>query len=264
MSIVTLIWMARKVPDRLAMKQAPSSSQTLGTTFRAVYQNKPLLLFVAAHSLSGLAMGMWIGLLFIYLDSYLLLGEGVAAFFVIGNLVSLASLAIWLRYTDVAGKVAAWIASTIVSAFCILISGLLEPGVDFWIPLILICGIYFANGCNHIVAPSMLADIVDYGKLRFKGDRAGSYFSFYTLLGKINAGVGGGAALAVAGIYSFNPALQAHSPQSIFGLKLAFAGVPVVLTLASVVFILMTPITKRRHEIIQKRINRSQAVGREG
>ena len=140
--------------------------------------------------------------------------------------------------------------------FVILIAamGVLQPGVGFWPPLILMCAFYFANGCAHVVAPSILADTVDYGKLKFGGDRAGTYFSFFALLGKVSGGLGAGASLAIAGLFDYDPALPDNTAQAIFGLKLAFAAAPVLLIAASLAFILMTPITKRRHEIISNRL----------
>ena len=254
LTLISLSWMARAVPTGISPENTRKSQENMLSMLRAIYRNKPLLIFVAAQSLSGLGMGMWIGLLFIYLDSYLQLGEGAAVFFLLGNICSFASLALWLRYANHAGKPMAWATSIVVFAVLIAIMGLLTPGVGFWIPLTLICGIYVASGCAHVVAPSILADTIDYGKLKFGGERAGTYFSFYTLLGKLNGGLGVGAALAIAGLYQYNPALTEHSKESIFGLKLGFAGVPVILILASLIFIRLTPITKKRHELIQRRL----------
>lgn len=253
LTVISLFWMARAVPDNWERRRRESNEGLL-TVFRAIYQNKPLLIFVAAQSLSGLGMGMFIGLLFIYLDSYLLLGEAAAAFFLIGNIFSFASLPFWLRYANHAGKAIAWATSTVMFAVLIALMGMLMPDVGLWMPMALMCGVYLASGCGHVVAPSILADTADYGKLKFGGDRAGTYFSFYTLLGKVNGGLGAGAALAVAGLYKYNPAFQEHTAQSVVGLKLAFSGVPVLLLLASLIFILKTPISRERHSIIQRRL----------
>ena len=253
LTVISLFWMARAVPDKWERRRGESNEGLL-IVLRAIYQNKPLLIFVAAQSLSGLAMGMFIGLLFIYVDSYLRLGEAAAAFFLIGNIFSFASLPIWLRFANHAGKAVAWAASTVMFAALIALMGMLTPDVGFWIPMALMCGVYLASGCTHVVAPSILADTADYGKLKFGGDRAGTYFSFYTLLGKVNGGLGAGAALAVAGLYKYNPAFQEHAAQSVFGLKLAFSVVPVILLLGSLIFILKTPISRERHSIIQRRL----------
>ena len=257
LSIVAFYRMGRAVPDGRASKKSPEVRESILSLVRAIYQNKPLLIFVAAHSLSGLGIGMWVGLLFIYLDSYLELGGAAAVFFLLGNIFSLASLPFWLRYANYIGKACAWATSTILFVVLIAATGVLQPGGGIWTPLVIICAFYFANGCTHVVAPSILADVIDYGKLKFGGERAGTYFSFYTLLAKVNAGIGAGAALAIAGAYKYNPALRENTAEAIFGLKLAFAGAPVVLILASLTFILMTPITKRRHEIICNRLKAS-------
>ena len=254
LTIISLYLMARGVPDRMAQRRTQPPRESVLSVARSIFKNKPLLIFVAAQSLSGFGMGMWIGLLFIYLDTYLQLGEGAAAFFLLGNLFSLASLPFWLKFANHVGKARAWAASTLSFLALIAAIGALEPGVSFWIPLLMMCAFYFANGCMHVVAPSILADTVDYGKLKFGGDRAGTYFSFFALLGKVNAGVGAGAALGIAGFYKYDPALTENTIEAVFGLKLAFVGAPLLFIAVSLVFILMTPITKERHEIIRKRL----------
>ena len=255
LTVISLYWMARAVPDKLARHRTTRHRENVRSVLRAIYKNKPLLIFVAAQSLSGFGMGMWIGLLFIYLDTYLQLGESAAAFFLIGNLFSLASLAFWLRFANRIGKAHAWAASTVAFLVLIATMGALQPGIGFWIPLFIMCAFYFANGCMHVVAPSILADTVDYGKLKFGGDRAGTYFAFFALLGKVNAGVGAGAALAIAGLFKYDPAILQNTSEAVFGLKLAFVVAPLFFIAASLIFILMTPITKRRHETIRKRLN---------
>ena len=255
LSIASLYWMARTVPDRVAHVKVEKPRESIPSVMRAIYSNKPLLIFVAAQSLSGLGMGMWLGLLFIYLDTYLQLGSAAAAFFLLGNICSLVSLPLWLRYANLIGKARAWATSTVLFVVLIAVMGLLQPRVGLWLPLILMCAFYFANGCAHVVAPSILADTVDYGKWKFGGDRAGTYFSFFALLGKVSGGLGAGASLAIAGFFDYDPALQENTPQAVLGLKLAFAAAPVILIAASLAFILMTPITKRRHETIRKRLN---------
>ena len=255
LSVAALYWMAKAVPDRVAQRKSEKPRESILSVARAIYRNKPLLIFVAAQSLSGLGMGMWLGLLFIYLDTYLQLGSAAAAFFLLGNICSLASLPLWLRYANMVGKARAWATSTVMFVVLIAAIGFLEPGVGFWLPLILMCAFYFANGCAHVVAPSILADTVDYGKWKFGGDRAGTYFSFFALLGKVSAGLGAGASLGIAGMFNYDPSLRENTEQAVFGLKLAFAVAPVLLIAASLAFILMTPITKRRHETIRKRLN---------
>ena len=254
LTVVSLYWMARAVPDKMAQHRMERPRENIRYVLRAIYKNNPLLIFVAAQSLSGFGMGMWVGLLFIYLDTYLQLGEGAAAFFLIGNLFSLASLAFWLGFANRVGKARAWAASTVSFLVLIAAMGVLEPGVGFWIPLFIMCAFYFANGCMHVVAPSILADTVDYGKLKFGGDRAGTYFAFFALLGKVNAGVGAGAALAIAGLYEYDPTLLQNTAEAVFGLKLAFVVAPLFFMAASLIFILMTPITRERHAVIRRKL----------
>jgi Na+/melibiose symporter-like transporter len=67
-------------------------------------------------------------------------------------------------------------------------------------------------------------------------------------------GVGGGLSLGIAGGFGFNPADAVHTAESIVGLKLGFVALPALFAIMGVIFILRAPLDRRRHRIIQRRI----------
>ncbi len=254
----SLFWMSRGVPDGKRYQTSSGSQKaSLSLALRAVIHNKPLLILLSAALCSGLCIGMLFGLLFIYLDSYLLLGNDIAAFFVVGNLLSFGSVLVWKWLIGKTGKASAWVTSKIMIIVTIIALLALEPGVGSWLPLLIIGVLYFASGCAHVVVPAVLADTVDYGILKFDRDWAGTYFSFYAVLPKLMLGVGPAISLMIAGIYHFAPADTAHSAEAITGLKLGM-GAPVVFALLALLFVWLTPITRHRHAVIRKRIEQRQ------
>ena len=56
-------------------KGRSTNKNSLGQLFQSIVGNKPLVIFFSAFSAYGFAAGMWYGLVFLYVDSYLGLGE---------------------------------------------------------------------------------------------------------------------------------------------------------------------------------------------
>jgi Na+/melibiose symporter-like transporter len=61
----------------------------------------------------------------------------------------------------------------------------------------------FFLGLSSIALPSMLADIVDYDVWRNRQDRAAIFFSFQSVVTKLNQGIGGAVALAIPALFGF-------------------------------------------------------------
>jgi len=193
-------------------------------------------------------------LLFIYLDAYLQLGNQVATIFLGGTVASLIAIPLWLKFIQVTNKKIAWALSMFL--YVLLILGFLftGPGDGLALPMFLTVGLFFSSACQAVVAPSVLADVVDYGTWKFGRDRGGAYFAFYMLITKANIGLGAAAGFVIAGLFGFDAAAIQHDDMAIFGMRLAFIILPALCILTSIAFILLTPITPHRHQIIRKRI----------
>ncbi len=225
---------------------------------RSVTHNKPLLILGISFFFAGIAIGMWGGLLFIFLDSYLGFGRKVASVYLISAIIGTISIPFWQLLMKRTNKVVGWACSAIVFGLLVLVYPVINPASNWLVPTSVTAMLYAVLACQQIAVLSILGDIVDYGTLKFGRDRSAVYFSFYTLMFKINLGLGGGASLAIAGYFGFDPSKATNSSMAEFGLRLAFAWIPFVLMLLSIVFIALTPINPRRHEVIRKRISALQ------
>lgn len=239
-------------PAGVAVETAREDSWRL--LLRSLTRNKPLLIYFAAYACVGLCAGMWFGLLYFYIDSYLGLGAKVALMFMLATAVAAASTPLWLKLIGKTSKSTVWALGIVIFCMQMIVSAFLTPGVSWWIPfvLILIANLFF--GCNDVASPAILGDIVDYGKLKFHKDRGATYFGLYTLIFKVGLGIGGGIALGVAGLFGFDPASAVHGSAEIFGLKLGFIGLPLLFAAIGAFFIWRTPIDKHRHAVIQRRL----------
>ena len=251
----------KTVPNgaELVHAQPPKTpKQGVGKKFtRLIVGNKPFLIFIGAFFFSGVGLGMWFGMMFLFIDVYLGLGAKLSLVYVLSYALSIAMLSPCYMLAKRIGKKRAWRLGMIVMSLGFLGSGLLSPFGSGWIAL-LCCLVFIKGGMITTIAmaPALLADIVDYGVLKFGRDYGASYFSAYTFLTKINIGVGGAMGLAIASTLGFDPLVDGadQSSRAVLGLQLSIAWLPALLTAISIAFITWIPIDARRHGIIRRRL----------
>ena len=164
--IVAVIFALIKAPNGVAfVKQGRSS---ISETFNAIIKNKPLLHFLTTYLFAGLSFGMWMGLLFTYLDAYLNFGVYIALIFFLGNLLGLISVPIWVRIVNLTDKAKTWALGQLFYAVLLFTCWFISPGDPWWFLLITVGGGYAAVSCMNLTAVSILADIGDYGIVKFK------------------------------------------------------------------------------------------------
>ena len=238
----------------------------LREVLRTVVTNKPFVMLLAACICKGLGMGMWAVLLFLFVDTYLGLGEKFALVFLISTGISMVFLKPWYHLANYWGKQVAWEAGMILMAIGMLGTGLLSPD-HIWL-LLLLCVVLIYAGLTTlaIMGASLLSDIVDYGTLKSGTDRAAVYFSLFTLINKTVGALGGAAGLALAGWYGFDPTQTVQSESAVFGLHLSMAWIPALLVLLALILIARIPISAHRHAIILRRLDsrrrRAEKAGR--
>ena len=249
-------------PDQNMARPSTTPEGGLGTQdslrelFRTTLANKPLLILTAAHICTGVAAGLWMTLLFIFVDAYLLLGEFFALAYVASFGFSIAALWFWYRVADRWGKQAAWAIGMTFVALGMAMTGFLSPSKTGWMSLglsmTLIFGGFAAFNC---MVPSIMSDIVDYGSWKFGQDRNATYFSLYTFINKAAGALGGALGLAIVGWHGFLPTATSHDENAVDGIRLAVAWIPLLLITLSIVLITQIPITSRQHSIIRRRLD---------
>lgn len=251
-TVAGLTWALFVAPAGVAIQSIRDDSLRL--LLQSIFRNKPLLLYFGAASCGALCYGMWFGLVYVYLDSYLRMGEHVAIMFLVATVASTLTTPLWLKLIQRTSKATTW-AVGITLFGCQLLGTLwIEPGDPWWMALFVV---FLANLCfttNDVAAVSSIGDIVDYGKLKFRADRGATYFAIQNLLFKVSLGIGGGLALGVAGEFGFRPDDATHSASAVWGLQLAFIVLPTCCALACLLLVIRTPIDRRRHRTIQRRL----------
>ena len=223
---------------------------------RFVIANKPLLLFILTYLFLITASGMWFSLIFIYVDMYLGLSDEFAQMFVLAFVGGIIATPFWYKIAFRFDKKATLILAILLISVSFIYTNSLVPiqtTLNELILLKLVQTVGFAG--MVIVAPSMLADIVDYGCWKSGVDRASLCYSLYTFINKAGNALGAAIGLGIAGWYGFEVAASYQKPDSIWGLSLAMTWIPLVLAIIALFFVAISPINSRRHAIIRRRMN---------
>ncbi len=241
--------------------RAARETISLRAAWPAVIRNKPLLLFLLTFAVGGLATGCAFGLLFFFVDSHLQLGATLALLFVLGSPIGAVAMPAWNWLAQRIGKARTWAYAYTASAFFLLLHLLIpvgEAGKPWLITLFLL--VFAVSSVGVVMPAAILADIVDYGRWKFKGDYAGSYYSLQTMVEKGVEGLGVAMGLSVVAWFGFDPQLAEQTSRGSLGLLLGFPVLPALLTLLTVPFILKLPINQRRQNILQRRLRRTASA----
>ncbi|MCT2533621.1 MFS transporter [SAR92 clade bacterium H231] len=250
--LISLCIMYLAAPAGYSIKT--KNRETLRSLIETVVQNKPLLLFMLFFSFAGTGFGMWTGLLFIYLDSYLDLGESIATIFLLGNVAALCSIPLWLRLVHKTNKAQSFAFGLLLFMLCLAGCLFLKPGVAWPVALLFAGGPFIAASGLTVLYPSMLGDIADYGIFKFKENRTATYFALFTLFYKITLGLGSGISLGMVGYFGYDATTTAQSQSAVLGLYLGFMIIPLIFLSIALILVLFSPISKQRHHAIRRRI----------
>ena len=264
-----LYYCIKTVPERkvifgpkknLNQKKHPSCDEKKNVHYQRVFSlllgNKPFLIVIAAFFFSGTGAGMVMALLFIFADSFLGLGEKLPLIYMLTMGASVISIGIWNKLSTILSKKTCWILGILITAIGVLGIGSLTPGVNSWLTLLFLQTLMFCGAmAGNIFTPSLLSDTIDYATWKFGQDYAGTYFSVYALIMKVNIAIGGAIGLIIAGHYKFDATINTHSPEQIFGLHLAIVYLPTLTILISLFFIALMPLNSRRNSIIRRRLD---------
>jgi|GEM_PF-326524 len=222
----------------------------------SILSNKPLLLFLSFFIFQSACYGLWYGLVFLYIDSYLNLGEYFAKIFFIAFLVGIAVIPLWYKASVILGRtttLALGLVMLIVSFAC---TGMLVPEKTsfeqlLWLNIINTMGI----ACITALTPAMLSEIIDYGDWQFGGQHAGIYFSTYSFSAKASIALGTALGLAIVGWAGYDATASSQSAGAVKNLMLGMVWLPSGLAVIALVFLALNPINARRHQIIRRRLN---------
>lgn len=223
--------------------------------WRGVLMNRPLRIFALMFFLYNFGSALSVGATFFFFEAYLHQGKALASLFLLGFPAGLLGVPMWgylcLRFN----KQRAWALSAAAGSLLLLAWCLVPQGSQSvpWSAALIVLTIATWS-VFPVAAPSMLTDIVDYGRLRFGRDYAGVYFAIYNLMYKAIPGIGGAAALALLDTFGFDPHQAAQSASGRTGLLLTYSVLPALVVALSVPLLWRFPINPRRQRVIARRL----------
>jgi len=242
-------------PPVIDEKSPTSALQQVLQVGQALVNNRPFLLYVWIMIFLSMAAGLWMGLLFIFVDAYLNLGEQFAKISLWAMVGGAVAIPVWYRIVVRWGKRLPWLVGMGVLLLGFVCTGLLGPDNSGYVSiLILYLSFIFFGASTAVVSGPMLCDIIDYGCYQTGHERSGLYFSMQGLMGKIQMAIGGGLGLVIIGWLDFDMNAVTHSATSILGLKLSISWLPVLFMIPALICIYRIPLSEHRMTIIRRRL----------
>lgn len=231
-----------------------TSAAGLGAVLSSLRRSGALQRFYASTALWGLGEGFLMSTIYIFVTDYL----GMKAqfpFIMVALFVSeLAFLPVWTRILKRVDRHRAW-------AFCVAVIPILAPivlllpkGAAGFIPFIgLVCVRSFFGSPTNFLPGAVLGDVIDYDTLKTGVPKAGAFFALQMLLIKTAMAIGGALAFYILGWSGYHVG-HVNSAQANLGLIAAYLGAPLLAHLGMALVAWNFPITRQRHQIIQKRL----------
>lgn len=245
--LAAVIWTPAGRPVATSKGSVRSALASLG-------QNGPLKVFSAAFIFGGLATGVFTAVFFVFVDSYLHIGQSFTLLYVVSAVGNLVAMPAWHHVSQRWGKHialgASWFAVAAAQAAMLLV----VPGPAALVPMLALSFAFGVAEAAGKAAPyALLGDVVDYEILRSGVDRAGGYFAVLTLVAKLNFAIGGGVAFLLLGASGY----RVGGPNST-GVNTAFLvifiALPTLLWLLAGVTVLRFPLDRRRQDLVRRRI----------
>ena len=117
---------------------ATHKSQSFFAMLKSIPKNKPMLIYIIITLLFCLAGGMQSAVLFLWIDTYLLIGDKFPIIMLSAALVSLCFMPIWLKIINWFGKNRAWLAVQIGFVSILPFIVLIKPGTHAFIPVLVV------------------------------------------------------------------------------------------------------------------------------
>lgn len=249
---IAIILAVRFVPRGVEVARKSVSIKSIMST---MWRCRPLLRFYAITALWGLGQGVFISSSFLFQTEYMNLDEQVPYIMITFFASGLIFMPVWSRILIKADRHRVWGLFVALSSVAGIVTLLLPRGPEAFLPILALTLVRGFLGTPQNFLPSaVLSDVIDYDTLKSGSNKAGNLFAFQMLLIKITMAIGGALAffiLDVSGLKIGGPS----TPSSDFGIITCYLLIPATLHISMAVLCWNFPITRKRHAIIQKRLN---------
>lgn len=246
----------KSISDHSSFDGQKSRTSNRVSLLRSISSNKPFLLFLGFYVLSGLGFGLWYGVIFLYVDSYLDMGEQFASMFMLSFILGIAITPLWYRLSRFLDKKIVLAIAMVFVAGSYIYSGMLLPGeTSVWELMLMKVMNTFGYVCIASMSPALLSEIVDYSSWKYRHQNTALYFSIYSFITKANVAIGMALGLGIVGWYGYDATASSQDAEAINGLMLVMVWLPALLAIMALIVIVLNPITGRRHQTVRRRLD---------
>lgn len=196
----------------------------LVSALRDVVSTRPARQLLLVNFIESVGVGA-VGTMAPYISEYLLRRPEVVGLLPAAYVLSaVVSIPVWVRIARSFGNRDTWIVAMVLAACAF--AGLWfvgEGDVVLAMALLVVAGC--AMGCGGVLASAILADVIDLDERRTGERKEGVYSAAMTLVLKVGTALATAASGVVLTMTGFVPNVV-QSDESLFGLRLLFAGLP--------------------------------------
>ena len=226
----------------------------------SMLRNRPFQRYLFIYVLGAIQLGFYARLLYLFVDSYLGIGDKFSHVMAATAFASWVVIPLWLGVVNRFGKHKPWALSLAGSSVVLWAFLFVEPGAGaFWPALVISCLMAVMGSCGAVAAPSLLADIIEYDRLKTGQDRAGNYFAFHLLVVKVAVAISGWIAFLMLDWFGFDPKNATHDATARAGMLLAFVFLPNLIQLLSVPAVWKFPLDARTQRIVRRRLEQKES-----
>ena len=248
------IWIAMAVPDRPGNATPVPRRVSVGwrDALRTLAGNKPFARLFAAWFVNGLANGLPAVLFLLFMEHALKIADADRPMYILAYfLPGVLGVPAWIYLSGRAEKHRIWCYAMLLASAAFAVVPFIDPA-QAWL-FMGVCVLTGATlGADLALPPSMQADVVDYDRLKNGRDRTGIFFALWGMATKLALALAVGIAFPALDLAGFDP--TAEAPTAIWALVVIYAVVPVVLKLTAFGLVFGYPITRRRHDVIRRRL----------
>lgn len=223
---------------------------------RRILKNSPFLILLGAFIATSTGMGIWYGMIFIYVDLYLGLGVFFSPLYLLAFGCGVIMSFLWASLARKIGKKHTYSVSILLGLVSVLSTSFLTPGETGAVTLAaLLIGSTLTMVSNELLPISMAGDVIDYSSLKYRHNQGATYYALFMFAVKSSFAVGGAIGLGLASWLGFDPAVAHQSETGVFALEVVMSWLPAVFLFVSFIVIQFFPIDEKRHAVIRKRLD---------
>lgn len=266
--LAILLAIAVPLSTALAVKYVPEGEvfeaeapPRITELWRSIRTNKPFLVYIAMYAFIGLASGIGNVIAFMYIDTYLGIGNRFTELFLPAVVIGPLTLPFWTWALNRYGKYRVSAIAFTIYMFIMPLPWFVAPGESAFMPMLVL----FAAGSVFmpllmVSMPAILGDIIDFDELQTGKNRGGQYSSFLTLIAKGTTAIGGPLALIAVGLFGYQPGSPENSDTAILGLRVVYNLVPAILIVPGVLLLWFFPIDDERQVEITNQLEARAAA----